>query len=27
MSVPQFIKTGDKVVVDTITGNYVSRGK
>ncbi|MBQ5543583.1 MAG: elongation factor P, partial [Mycoplasmataceae bacterium] len=25
--VPQFIKTGDKVVVDTITGNYVSRGK
>jgi elongation factor P len=27
ISVPQFIKTGDKVVVDTITGNYVSRGK
>ena len=27
ISVPQFIKTGDKVIVDTITGNYVSRGK
>lgn len=27
ISVPQFIKTGDKVIIDTITGNYVSRGK
>ena len=27
ISVPQFIKTGDKVIVDTVNGNYVARGK
>ena len=25
INVPQFIKTGDKVIIDTETGKYVSR--